>query len=99
MTCSFWLEVYVCFFDHSHFYAGLILQVNLIDDMIKMQATLKLNCVNIFVAIHGLLASLLSLDAVRKDKYEGLSMEEVDSEQVFQMFLVEFCILGRIGII
>ncbi|KAE8124229.1 hypothetical protein FH972_019134 [Carpinus fangiana] len=55
--------------------------VNLIDDMIKMQATLKLNCVNIFVAIHGLLASLLSLDAVRKDKYAGLSMEEVDSEQ------------------
>lgn len=87
------------FFDHSQFYTCLILQVNLIDDMIKTQATLKLNCVNIFVVIHGLLASLLSLDAVRKDKYAGLSLEEVNSEQVFQIFLVEFCILGWICII
>jgi hypothetical protein len=73
--------------------------VNLIDDMIKMQATLKLSCVNIFAAIHGLLASQLSLDAVRKDNYAGLSLEEVDSEKLFQIFLVEFCILGRICII
>ncbi|KAL4634029.1 hypothetical protein ACB092_04G167700 [Castanea dentata] len=53
--------------------------VNLFNDMIEMQVSLKLNCVNILAAMHGLLASLLS--AVRKDKCAGPSLGENDSKQ------------------
>ncbi|KAM3703878.1 hypothetical protein ACJW31_04G131600 [Castanea mollissima] len=53
--------------------------VNLFNDMIEMQVSLKLNCVNILAAMHGLLASLLS--AVRKDKCAGPSLGEDDSKQ------------------
>ncbi len=62
--------------------------MNLFNDMIKMQVSLKLNCVNILASMHGLLASLLSLVTDRKDKYAGPSLGEKDSEQVFQIFLV-----------
>ncbi|KAF5476799.1 hypothetical protein F2P56_003496 [Juglans regia] len=50
--------------------------VNLINDMIKMQVSLKVDCVNILASIHGLLSSLLSLDTVRKDKFARLSLKE-----------------------
>ncbi|GMY24943.1 serine/threonine-protein kinase ATM isoform X1 [Fagus crenata] len=55
--------------------------VDLFNDMIKMQVSLKLNCVNILASMHGLLASLLSLVTDRKDKYAGPSLGEKDSEQ------------------
>lgn len=64
--------------------------MNLINDVIKMQVSLKVNCVNILTSIHGLLSSLLSLDTVRKDKFASQSLEEVDSEQVLQIFFLEF---------
>lgn len=69
-----------------------MLQVNFINDMIKMQVSLKVDCVNILASIHGLLSSLLSLDTVRKDKYARLSLEEVDSEQVYLIFLIKFVV-------
>ncbi|KAM4115238.1 hypothetical protein ACJW30_04G133500 [Castanea mollissima] len=55
--------------------------VNLFNDMIEMQVSLKLNCVNILAAMHGLLASLLSVVTVRKDKCAGPSLGEKDSKQ------------------
>lgn len=62
--------------------------MNLFNDMIEMQVSLKLNCVNILAAMHGLLASLLSAVTVRKDKCAGPSLGEKDSKQVFQIFLL-----------
>ena len=62
--------------------------MNIFSDMIEMQVSLKLNCVNILAAMHGLLASLLSVVTVRKDKYAGPSLGERDSKQVFQIFLL-----------
>ncbi|KAK9995769.1 hypothetical protein SO802_020455 [Lithocarpus litseifolius] len=55
--------------------------VNIFSDMIEMQVSLKLNCVNILAAMHGLLAALLSMVTVRKDKYAGPSFGGKDSKQ------------------
>lgn len=66
--------------------------MNLFNDMIKNQESLKLNCVNVLASIHGLLASLLSLNTVKMEKFV---LEEVYSEQVFPICHVEFHILDE----
>ncbi|KAJ0106487.1 hypothetical protein Patl1_18038 [Pistacia atlantica] len=56
--------------------------VNIMDNMIKMQVGLKLDCVHILIAIHGLLGSLLLLETAERDKkYAGQSFRERVPEQ------------------
>ncbi|KAJ0047583.1 hypothetical protein Pint_15443 [Pistacia integerrima] len=56
--------------------------VNIMDNMIKMQVSLKLDCVHILIAIHGLLGSLLLLETAERDKkYAGQSFRERVPEQ------------------
>lgn len=51
--------------------------------MIKMQVNLKLDCVHILIAIHGLLGSLLLLETAERDKkYAGQSLRERVPEEV-----------------
>lgn len=54
--------------------------------MVKMRHSLKLNCVNTIVAIHALLKTLLSVDTIKAD------VRVLESEQVFQVFLLELYI-------
>ncbi|XP_060670261.1 serine/threonine-protein kinase ATM [Ziziphus jujuba] len=49
--------------------------VNVMNDMVKMQLDLKLDCVNILDAIYTLLRTLLSLDTYKKD------LRDIESQQ------------------
>ncbi|KAH7550461.1 hypothetical protein JRO89_XS13G0195400 [Xanthoceras sorbifolium] len=56
--------------------------VNSMDDLIKVHVSLKLNCVDILTAIHGLLGTLLSLNTAGRDNHAGPSLRERESEQL-----------------
>ncbi|KAK1564596.1 hypothetical protein Q3G72_006661 [Acer saccharum] len=55
--------------------------VNSMDGMIKVHVSLKLDCVDILTAIHGLLGTLLSLNTTGRDNHAGPSLRERESEQ------------------
>ncbi|KAI9173943.1 hypothetical protein LWI28_009144 [Acer negundo] len=55
--------------------------VNSMGGMIKVHASLKLDCVDILTAIHGLLGTLLSLNTTGRDNHAGPSLRERESEQ------------------
>ena len=57
------------------------------DGMIKVHASLKLDCVDILTAIHGLLGTLLSLNTTGRDNHAGPSLRERESEQVILKLL------------
>lgn len=71
------------------------------DNMIQMYVSLKLNCDKILSAIHGLLASLISLDKTGKDNYaspplSGRAWQEVVLNQSAYPCL---CVCGCYGCI
>ncbi|XP_034214636.1 serine/threonine-protein kinase ATM isoform X5 [Prunus dulcis] len=55
--------------------------VSLMNEMVKMKVSLKLDCVKILSAIHVLLGTLLSLDSIRKDKFVIVSLGQRGSKQ------------------
>lgn len=64
------------------------LQVNFMDNMVKMHSSLKLDCIGIIAAIHALLGTLSSLEDIWKDKLVSFSLKDFKSEQVFTILLV-----------
>lgn len=62
------------------------MQVNFMNDMVKVQLSLKLNCVNTLAAIHALLKTLLSMDTIKTD------LGVMESQQVFHVFLLDLYI-------
>lgn len=57
------------------------------DKMLKTQVNLKLDCFSIVNAIHGLLGTLISFNAVKGDKFAAKSVSEREIEQVFTVLL------------
>ncbi|CAB4280796.1 unnamed protein product [Prunus armeniaca] len=55
--------------------------VSLMNEMVKMKVSLKLDCVKILSAIRGLLGTLSSLDSIRKDKFVIVSLGQRGSKQ------------------
>lgn len=62
------------------------LQVSLMNEMVKMKVSLKLDCVKILSAIRCLLGTLSSLDSIRKDKFVIVSLGQRGSKQVLSNF-------------
>lgn len=56
------------------------------NEMVKMQARLKLDSAMVLSAIRGLLGTLSSLDSIRKDKFVIVSLGQRGYEQVLPTF-------------
>ncbi|KAI4336143.1 hypothetical protein L6164_014710 [Bauhinia variegata] len=93
---------HLCQHPHWSSSAKFLKLINVMDEMIEVQVRLKLDCCNVLSAACCLLATLLSLDTVGRDKC-GLCLRQMETEQCFLSLgnaihkLVQFDLLDWFG--
>ncbi|KAM1451845.1 hypothetical protein ACFX2I_038908 [Malus domestica] len=73
--------LFLCQHPYWSSHENLTDMINLMNEMVKMQARLKLDSAMVLSAIRGLLGTLSSLDSIRKDKFVIVSLGQRGYEQ------------------